>query len=119
MDHVYLGGKHQNYKSGLEENGQLLGSALNASLEQGLPLQTDTYSRSQMWVDGHPLESYNPAYNVPGMNDNGIIAKRDSEEADDEKMGFYSQLNPNVKLHSMLPATSMAVFIIIVLGLLV
>jgi hypothetical protein len=95
MDHVYLGGKHQNYKSGLEENGQLLGSALNASLEQGLPLQTDTHSRSQMWVDSHPLESYNPAYNLRGMNDNGIIAKREFEEADDGKTGFYSQPNPN------------------------
>jgi hypothetical protein len=119
MDHVYLGGKHQNYNSGLEENGQLLGSALNASLEQGLPLQSDTYSGSQMWVDSHPLESYNPAYNVRGMNANGIIAKREFEEADDGKTGFYSQLNPNVKLHFMLPATLMAVFIIIVSSLLV
>jgi hypothetical protein len=53
------------------------------------------------------------------MNDNGIIAKREFEEADDGKTGFYSQLNPNVKLHFMLPATLMAVFIIIVSSLLV
>ncbi|KAH8931676.1 hypothetical protein BDL97_19G034200 [Sphagnum fallax] len=94
---IYLGGMQQNFKFGLGENDQLPDATPNG-LEQGLPLQVAIYSRNQIWLDRHPLQSYNPTYDTCGIsptNDNGMFAKRDFEQVDDGKAALYAQLNPN------------------------
>jgi hypothetical protein len=117
---IYLGGMQQNFKFGLGENDQLPDATPNG-LEQGLPLQVAIYSRNQIWLDRHPLQSYNPTYDTCGIsptNDNGMFAKRDFEQVDDGKAALYAQLNPNVKLCCVMPSTWMIVSIIAPLKLL-